>query len=290
MSRGQELFDQGEKYLKKWFVFGNKHEDAAELFNKAGNQFKVTKEWKSAGTAFMRCSDCHHHCGNTYESTEHIIEAARCFKKVRCEDAVLCYTTASEMLCNEGKFSQAGKLQRELGDFRAEAEEFDKAIESYKKAVDFFSGEEQHTSANSTLLEVAKTYAEKLNMPEEAIQAYETVAKSYLRHGSMKYQVKDILLKCMMCRFLQVTVQNKEVHLNTCKAAIRRYEDMDIHLGGTREAELMSAVIDAALEDDPKKIATAAAVYEGIKKLDDFQVQAVLYLKNVIEEDDEDYG
>ena len=159
-SRGQELFNQGEKQLKKWSFFGNKYEDAAELFHKSANQFKVAKEWKSAGTAFMRCSDCHHQCGNTYESTEYITEAARCYKKVRCEDALMCYTTAADMLCNEGKFSQAAKLQKELGEFHAEGEDYDKAIEAYKKAVDFFSGEEQHTSANQTLLEVAKLYAE----------------------------------------------------------------------------------------------------------------------------------
>ena len=86
-------------------------------------------------------------------------------------------------------------------------------------------------------------------MPQEAITAYETVVKSYLRHGSMKYQVKDLLLKCMMCRFLMVKVNNKEEQLNRCKDALRRYEDMDIHLGGTREAELMAAVIDGAIEE-----------------------------------------
>ena len=164
-SKGQELFTEAERRLKKWSFFGNKHEEAAELFGKAANQFKVAKEWKSAGTAFMRSSDCHNHCNNIYESTEHLTEAGRCFKKVKCEDAVLCFTTAADMLCDEGKFTQAAKLQRELGDFHAEAEDFDKAVESYKKSHDHFAGEEQMTSANAVMLEIARVYAEVTHPP-----------------------------------------------------------------------------------------------------------------------------
>ena len=75
------------------------------------------------------------------------------------------------------------------------------------------------------------------------------MAKAYLSHGSMKYHVKEILMKAMMCRFLTVTAQNKEDQLPHLQDALRRYEDMDLNLAGTREAELMEKVLEAAVED-----------------------------------------
>eukprot|EP01060_Flectonema_neradi_P034076 TRINITY_DN587_c3_g1_i1.p1 TRINITY_DN587_c3_g1~~TRINITY_DN587_c3_g1_i1.p1 ORF type:complete len:309 (+),score=87.42 TRINITY_DN587_c3_g1_i1:38-928(+) len=287
--KAQELYDSAEKKLKKWFSFGgNKYEEAAELFEKAGNQFKLAKEWKSAGAAFMRCSDCHQYCKNTYECTEALVEAGRSYKKVRDEDAVLCFTTAINMHCDEGKFSTAAKLQKELGEYYKDAEMYDKAAECYKSSADYYSGEEQHTSANTSLLEVGKIYCEKLEMPLEAVQLFEQVAKSYLQHGTMKYQVKDLYLRCMMCRFRTIKATNISEQVAHCREAYQRYEDKDLNLSGTREAELIEGVLKAAEEQDEKMISQCAHRYESIKKLDDFQCDCLLSLKRVLEEDLDD--
>ncbi|KAJ9453319.1 Alpha-soluble NSF attachment protein 2 [Diplonema papillatum] len=286
-SKGQELFDQAEKKLKKWFSFSNKYEEAGELFSKAAHAFKVAKEWKSAGTAFMRCSDCHHHNGDSYDCTEALVEAAKCFKKVRAEDTELCYKTAIDMQCDEGRFSQAAKLQKELAEYYKEGEDYDKAVEAYKKAVDYFAGEEQTTSANTALLEVAKIYAEVLSMPEEAIRAYETVAKAYLQHGSMKYQVKGIIMQCMMARFSMVKSHNAEEMGSLLRDALGRYSEMDIQFAGTRECELLEMIVQAVCDEDPATVSKAAAAYEDFKKLDDYQVGTLLYLKKTLEEYDD---
>lgn len=48
-------------------VFGigkyQKYEDAAELFTKAGNAFKLANQWQSAGNAFIKAA-------NSFEQTE----------------------------------------------------------------------------------------------------------------------------------------------------------------------------------------------------------------------------
>eukprot|EP01064_Diplonema_japonicum_P037901 TRINITY_DN9015_c0_g1_i1.p1 TRINITY_DN9015_c0_g1~~TRINITY_DN9015_c0_g1_i1.p1 ORF type:complete len:313 (+),score=83.46 TRINITY_DN9015_c0_g1_i1:62-940(+) len=287
MSKGQELFDQAEKKLKKWFSFGSgKYEEAGDLFQKAGNQFKISKEWKSAGTAFMRCSDCRHHTDDQYESVEMLVEAGKCYKKVKCDDAVLCFKTAVDLLCDEGKFTQAARLQKELAEYYVESDDLDKAVESYKKAADFFKGEEQVTSANGVTLEIGRIYAESLAMPEEAVQCYETVAMNYLRNGSMKYHVKDLYLKCMMCRFLTIKNANLESQIEHCKAALEKYCDNDINFPGTREAELVEEVLAACVEEDGKLVGEAAAKFDSVKKLDDFQVDCLQYLRKLFDEDD----
>ena len=36
-----------------------KLEEAAELYERAGNGFKINKQWNEAGQAFLQCADCH---------------------------------------------------------------------------------------------------------------------------------------------------------------------------------------------------------------------------------------
>ena len=43
ISRGEEFEKQAEKKLSGWGLFGSKYEDAAELFEKAANAFKLAK-------------------------------------------------------------------------------------------------------------------------------------------------------------------------------------------------------------------------------------------------------
>lgn len=148
-----------------------------------------------------------------------------------------------------------------------------KAVEAYKKAADFFAGEEQHTSANGVLLEVAKLYAEDLAMHAEAVENFERVAKSYIAHSSIKFQVKDLLLRSMLCRLAMVKANNRDEQASVCREAFAKYCDWDVHLQGTREAELLETVLTAIETEEPEAVSRAAAEYEGIKRLDDWQVQ-----------------
>lgn len=43
LARGEELEKKAEKKLSGWSFFGNKHEDAADLFDKAANCYKLAK-------------------------------------------------------------------------------------------------------------------------------------------------------------------------------------------------------------------------------------------------------
>lgn len=50
-ARGEEFERKAEKKLTGWGLFGNKQDDAAELFEKAANCFKLAKSCKSLSLA-----------------------------------------------------------------------------------------------------------------------------------------------------------------------------------------------------------------------------------------------
>lgn len=47
IARAQEFEKKAEKKLSGWGLFGSKHEDAAELFDKAANAYKLAKSCNS---------------------------------------------------------------------------------------------------------------------------------------------------------------------------------------------------------------------------------------------------
>ena len=53
LARGEEFEKKAEKKLSGWGLFGSKYEDAADLFDKAANCFKLAKSCNSLQTFFF---------------------------------------------------------------------------------------------------------------------------------------------------------------------------------------------------------------------------------------------
>ena len=67
------------------FSFFNKtakFEDAAELFKKAANQYKVAQFWPEASNAFSRAAECYIQLEQNHDAATAYIDAAVCMKKV----------------------------------------------------------------------------------------------------------------------------------------------------------------------------------------------------------------
>lgn len=47
LAKGEEFEKKAEKKLNGWGLFGSKYEDAADLFDKAANCYKLAKSCKS---------------------------------------------------------------------------------------------------------------------------------------------------------------------------------------------------------------------------------------------------
>lgn len=64
------------------------------------------------------------------------------------------------MLCDAGRFSNAAKLQKQIAEIYENQDNKEEALENYRQAADYFSGENQASSANNMLLKVAQFSAQ----------------------------------------------------------------------------------------------------------------------------------
>jgi len=98
-----------------WPWSGNsKHEEAAELYKKAANLFKLSKEWDQAGYAFVKTAECFVLLQSKHEVAENYINASNCFKKSDIQAAIRYLKMGIEFYIDEGRFSIAGRHQKKL--------------------------------------------------------------------------------------------------------------------------------------------------------------------------------
>ena len=133
----REQMVKGRKKLTSWFGFGSKYEDAAEMFSKAANLFKVAKNCAlparesvaklhahpparatgdEAAEAFYEIAQCHLKLNSAHEAAEAYKDAAVCYKKTNLGRAIEHYKEAVQIHIDTGKFTTAAKLQKEIAD------------------------------------------------------------------------------------------------------------------------------------------------------------------------------
>merc|ERR1712071_371413 len=161
-NKGDNFLNQANTTLNKktWFSTSTerKYEDAAELFEKAANAYKVGSLFMEAGQAYKAAGEIYQtNLQNLGEASKCLSNAGSCFKKVSPSDAVEAYRSAVSLLCDAGRLSQAAKLSKEIGDiFENEingdqSENVTLAIESYEQAAELFSMEDSKSQASQCL-------------------------------------------------------------------------------------------------------------------------------------------
>ena len=147
----REQMVKGRKKLTSWFGFGSKYEDAAEMFSKAANLFKVAKNCAlparesvvklhahpparatgdEAAEAFYEIAQCHLKLNSAHEAAEAYKDAAVCYKKTNLGRAIEHYKEAVQIHIDTGKFTTAAKLQKEIAElYEAEVEPGSRELE-----------------------------------------------------------------------------------------------------------------------------------------------------------------
>lgn len=233
-----EFIQQAEKKLKSSSGFlgsllggSSKTEDAAELFVKAANSFKIAKKWGESGNAFCRAADIHLKLGNRHEAGTQFADAANCFKKTDKNEAANCLLKAIEIYIDMGRFTIAAKNHMDIAElYEGDQVDVEKVMSNYQKAADFYQGEESNSSANKCLLKVA-LYAAQIEQYEKAAEIYEKVASSCIDNQLLRHSAKEHFFRAALCRMCQ--------DMQDGTNAISKYEDMFPAFSDSRECKLL---------------------------------------------------
>lgn len=272
--KAAEQLAKAEKKLQSWSLFSNKYEDAAELIEKAANNFKLAKLWDEAGAAFLKLTECHTKLESKHEVASCYVDAANAFKKTNQRKAISCLEKAIDAFTELGRLSLAGKHHKDIGEMLEGEGNMEKAMFHFEQAAELYEGEEQSSTANTCKLKVAQ-FAAQLGAYLKAVEIFEAVALASLDNNLLKYSVKTYLLSaglCQLCRNDSVAVSN----------ALEKYESMDPTFKGTRECKLLRDLAAATEEGDVQQFTQVIADFDSLSRLDSWKTTVLLAAKRLV--------
>lgn len=210
-TKAQSYLTEASTTLSKstWFASSTerKNEDAAELYTKAANAYKVGGWHDDAGDAYCKSAELYKILKNLGEASKALSDAGACYKKggVNISRAIECWSDAVTLLCDAGRLNMAAKLSKEIGDALegnvGEGEESNNdsikaAIASYQQAADLFEMENAKSQSSGCLQKIAELSSAALNPPDllKAAELYESLGRGCLESNLLKYNAKGHFL------------------------------------------------------------------------------------------------
>ncbi|XP_073306263.1 alpha-soluble NSF attachment protein isoform X1 [Primulina huaijiensis] len=282
-ARAEEFEQQAEKKLGGWGLLGSKYEDAADLFEKAANAYKLSKSWDRAGAVYVKLANCYLKSDSKHEAANAYAEAAHCYKKINTKESVACLEQSVNLFLDIGRLNMSARYFKEIAELYEQEQNLEKAIDYYDKAADLFESEEATSSANQCKQKIAE-FAARLEQYQKAIEIYEDIARQSLSNNLLKYGVKGHLLNagiCQLCRGDFVAINN----------ALERYQELDPTFSGTREYKLLAELAAAVDEENVAKFTDAVKEFDSMTQLDAWKTTLLLRVKEAVkvkelEEDD----
>lgn len=283
LARAEDFENKAEKKLSGWGMFGSKFEDAADLFDKSANCYKLAKSWDKAGSTYIKLANCHMKLESKHEAASAYVDAAHCYKKTNINEAISCLDNAVNMFCDIGRISMAARYLKEIAEMCESEQNIERALVYFEKSADFYESEEVTTSANQCKQKVAQ-FSAQLEQYQKSIEIYEEIARQSLNNNLLKYGVKGHLLNagiCQLCKGDVIAITN----------ALERYQDLDPTFSGTREYRLLADVAAAIDEEDVAKFTEVVKEFDSMSPLDSWKTTLFLRVKEKLkakelEEDD----
>ncbi|KAG0182123.1 hypothetical protein DFQ28_000759 [Apophysomyces sp. BC1034] len=281
--QAQELVQQAEKKLNgwSWFGNGNKQEEAAELYEKAGNNFKLAQRWPEAGETFLKSADLYKKVPDMrYEASKAFENAAKCLKKNDSRAAIHALQEAIDIDKDGANFRNAAKHHQEIAEiYESEIVDLQGAMENWEEASKLYMADDSQAMVNKCLLKVAH-FAAQLELYESAIEKFETVAAASVDNQLTKWSLKEYLLKAGMCLLCSGD-------LVKTRQALEKYCTLDITFENTREYQFLqaSSILDCVENGDVELFTQKVYEFDQLTKLDNWKTNILLRIKKSIGEE-----
>ncbi|KAJ8960757.1 hypothetical protein NQ318_020050 [Aromia moschata] len=262
--KARQLRDEAEKKLNPRGFFktlfsktSHRVEESTEYYSRAGNLFKMAKNWSQAGYAFADAADLNLRNSNRVEAAINYVEAANCFKKTDVSRAVEFYLKAIEIYCDKGKFVMGAKYHQAIAELLEDESDGDDAVGHYEKAAELYKQECNFSSANKCLEKIGERAALDGDY-HKAVGIFQEIACFDLASSVLRYCAKQYLFRaaiCLLCSEADVG------------AKMATYVDMYPAFEESREYRLVVCLLECVERGDGDRFAAAVRKYDSASKL-----------------------
>lgn len=282
-SKAKDLVAQAEKKLTSFFggLFGNKYEDALELYKQAANIYKTLKLWKEAADCFIKCAELNIQCDSKFQAGTSYSDAANCYRQLKdIENVVKCLKNCSDVYIKMGKFSNAAKVYKDIAEsFEKDPKTVIEAADFFRQAGELFETENSKSTATSCFARQAENLLAGKDY-DEAIKVFEKCAERSVDEKLLTFGVKDYLYKGILCRFGRLKKDALQEGLEEIKNAMDKYKDLDVKFADTRECKLCETVLDCFDKQELITFEKALREYDRISRMETWETGPLLVAKD----------
>ncbi|KAL1514194.1 hypothetical protein ABEB36_003488 [Hypothenemus hampei] len=261
-------------FFKSLFGGGNRTEEAIEYYTRAGNLFKMTKNWLQAGEAFADAADLNCKREDFLEAAINYYEAANCFKKCNVTKSIEYYLKSIKYYSQIGRFSTVAKVHQTIAELMEDERDLQGAILHYEEAAELFHTENHRAMANKCLQKVAE-FAALEGKYQKAIKLFQDIACFDLSSSLLQYNAKEYLFRAAICHLCN--------DLEVVESVINRYNEIYPLFKDSKECHLILCLLNCIDQKDLEGYANAIRTYDATSKLTMWHVTMLLRAKNSIE-------
>ncbi|CAB4254989.1 similar to Saccharomyces cerevisiae YBL050W SEC17 Peripheral membrane protein required for vesicular transport between ER and Golgi, the 'priming' step in homotypic vacuole fusion, and autophagy [Maudiozyma barnettii] len=290
MSDPIELLHRAEKkgvpssgFMK---IFGGsdsyKLEEAADLCIQAANLYKLRKELKLAGDAFVKAAVFQIKAGNDDEASNIYTDAYKSYKSsgdaTEATDALVC---AVDLFTKKGQFRRAANFKFELGEmYEQDLNDYKKAIDSFETAAEWYSQDQAIALANKCWVRCADLKAMD-NQYIEASNVFAKLIKNSIGNRLSQWSLKEYFLKKGLCELAATDAVAAE-------RTLKEGQHEDPNFVDSREAILLQNLIECTNENDAERLGQCVFDFDKFNKLDKWKTTILLKVKENITEAEDD--
>lgn len=258
-----------------------RYEEAADLFVKAANLYRIEKKYVNAGKVFEQASAALDKAGNSHECATSLYEAFKCYKEDSPQDAARVLKRAIEIYAQNGNFRRAAGLKMDLaGIYEENLNDLPEAVKHYEQAGEWYGADQAQALASKAYVKAADL-ALLLGQYIHAAELYESVAKKSLGNSLSQWSLKEYFFKCTLCYMAAED-------LVAAKRGLDQFLEMDGSFRTTREYKLLTDLLDAVDARDADVFSDKLFEYDQYSKLDKWRTTILLKIKDLIVEADDD--
>lgn len=252
-----------------------KYEYAADLFTKAGNAYKLKKQYDDAGLMYIKCAECYKECGETNDMINCFVEAGSTYKKSDPVKAIDAFTTAINGFNDSSRFGRSASLYKEIGEIYEANNNPEAATDAYQNAVDMYEVDNKKSTASQCLIKIANlaTQADDL---AKASEVYERLGRESMESSLGKFSAKGYFFQCTLCHLAQGNTV-------ACNTKIDEFKGVDYSFGPSRECDFLEKLVIAISENDGDGYAQACADFDKTTPLDPWKTSVLLKAKRNIQ-------
>lgn len=269
-AKALEWIAKADKLMKKSFFTTPDPAGAAEAYEKAGNLYKLDKNWAKAGEQLEKAAACLNQDHQTFSAGRQYQNAAISYKNGNLMDqAIRAWKSAIAQYVEDGKFSQAGRTMKELAEAEEAGGDFTSALSSVTSAIEYLESANEPVAA-SQLKGKAGELAVECKQFSLAAECFESVAKN----ATLSFATVDPYTRATLCHL----VGGDSVESSKC---LERFAANSMDFAKSPEFVLLDDIVKAVENQDRAAFDEAIKTFktQGKGRLDSWKTKLLTRIR-----------